>query len=146
MKFTAIFITIFALFGNIAHAGDLHLQIAGFSKHSSKRMGPVPWNENNPGLGLRYAFTPEVSAQVGFYKNSYSQRSAYLLADYTPLLGGRFGVFGGYLDGYQMKYPVGGGLLYRESYGPYNVTFRAIPPVLGNQVGVVAVEFGVQIK
>ncbi|SCC94935.1 conserved hypothetical protein [Thiomonas sp. X19] len=42
-------------------------------------------NQDNPGLGLEYQATPTWGLAGGFYKNSYSRTSAYLLASYTPL-------------------------------------------------------------
>lgn len=42
-------------------------------------------NQNNPGLGLEYQFSPNWSAMGGFYRNSYSRTSAYALGAWTPL-------------------------------------------------------------
>ncbi|SCC94435.1 conserved hypothetical protein [Thiomonas sp. X19] len=42
-------------------------------------------NQSNPGLGFEYQYSRNWGAAAGFYKNSYSRTSAYLLAAYTPL-------------------------------------------------------------
>lgn len=64
-------------------------------------------NQDNPGLGLEYQATPNWGAAAGFYRNSYSRTSAYLLASYTPLhlaLPARWrvnaGLAGGIVSGY----------------------------------------------
>ena len=42
-------------------------------------------NQDNPGLGFEYQYSPNWGLAGGFYKNSYSRTSTYLLANYTPL-------------------------------------------------------------
>lgn len=124
-----------------AEAGEFHLQFHGLSKH----WGPKPangWNEKNWGLGLRYQFNPEWGIQGGFYDNSHGRNTNYLIADWTPILNGRFGLFAGLASGYDPKYPVVGGLMYREQIGRASVTLRVIPRVAEDRAGVVAIEAG----
>jgi hypothetical protein len=42
-------------------------------------------NQDNPGLGIEYQFTPNWSAAGGFYRNSYRRETAYALGVWTPL-------------------------------------------------------------
>ena len=75
-------ITILALLAAIpAHAGDLYLDVNGYSWHSSdtyvykgKRQ---EYNSKNAGLGLTYGINKYVEAFAGFYDNSYNHDTLY---------------------------------------------------------------------
>lgn len=128
-----------------AEAQEVHVQFHGASKH----WGPKPtsgWNEKNWGLGLRYQFNPDWGVQAGFYKNSHGRNTNYVIADWTPILDGRIGVFAGVASGYTAKYPIVGGLMYREQFDRLSITFRVIPRVAENRAGVMAIEAGWRIK
>ena len=103
------------------------------------------WNEKNWGAGVRYEFSPDWSAQVGFYKNSYSRRSEYALAQWQPLhLGAvRLGAFAGYLSGYTMRYPLAAGLMATVELTPHLLLgLRHIPKVKPMSTSVTALEIG----
>lgn len=142
-----LFIVLGAIFASTANAGDWQVQIAGISKHSDKRAGSVPWNESNAGAGLRYNLTPELSGQVGFYKNSFSKQTNYALVQWTPLVVWRFkgGVFGGYASGYDLKVPLIAGLMLDTKLtNDVSLTARYIPKVNRTTTAVLAVEIGVK--
>jgi hypothetical protein len=126
-------------------AAEVHLQIHGFSHHFEERINGE-WNEKNLGLGLRWQQSPSFGVQAGFYDNSYSKNTNYLIADWTPVLNNKVGVFGGYGSGYDNKYPLIAGFLYRENVGKASVTLRLVPPISSETSGVVAIEFGWRIK
>lgn len=42
-------------------------------------------NQRNPGIGLTDTFSPDWSASVGFYRNSFDRTSVYALANWLPL-------------------------------------------------------------
>lgn len=64
-----------------AHAGDLYLDINGYSWHSNdtyvyqgKRH---EYNSKNAGLGVTYGINKYVEAFAGFYDNSYNRDTLY---------------------------------------------------------------------
>lgn len=65
-------------------------------------------NQDNPGLGIEYQFSPNWSAAGGFYRNSYRRETAYLLGLWTPLridlpsgLTASAGIAAGLVSGYR---------------------------------------------
>ena len=65
-------------------------------------------NQDNPGLGIEYQFTPDWSAAGGFYRNSYRRETAYMLGVWTPLhlglpcgLTANAGIAAGLVSGYR---------------------------------------------
>ena len=90
-----------ALASTLSAAADYAVVVHGASHHFTQR-AQGEWNQSNLGLALRAEFDKDLSAQVGFYRNSEYRTSVYALADYTPLhlgpvsLGGFAGVATGY--------------------------------------------------
>ena len=65
-------------------------------------------NQVNPGLGVEYQVNRSWAYTAGFYKNSYSRRTMYALAEWTPLHLGAAqgwhvdaGLAGGLVSGYR---------------------------------------------
>jgi len=113
----------------------------GISRHSHRLTAAGnPYNERNPGWGLRLTMSPTLTLQGGRYLNSLSTpsrplHSRYLAADWLPLSipAGRtnIGLFAGVVDGYPTMNrgsltPVGGAII-RTHFGPLNLTLRATP-------------------
>lgn len=122
-----------------------HAQVSVWGHGMSFHPEGEGWNEKNWGLGVRYEFTPSWSAQVGFYKNSYSRRSEYALAQWQPMhLGAaRVGAFAGYLSGYTMRYPLAAGLMATVELTPNLLLgVRHIPKVKPMSTSVTALEVG----
>lgn len=70
----------FLLVAAPAQAGDLYLDINGYSQHSNKTYsykGVHEYNTKNAGLGLTYSANKYLEASAGFYENSYNTRSLY---------------------------------------------------------------------
>lgn len=122
-----------------------HAQVSVWGHGVSFHPEGANWNEKNWGLGVRYEFTPEWSAQVGFYKNSYSRRSEYALAQWQPLAVGpvRLGAFAGYLSGYRLRYPLGAGLMATVEVTPRLLLgVRHVPKVQNLTTSVTALDIG----
>ena len=90
------------------------------SYHSDREFIPDV-NETNPGLGCRLG-----AYEVGVYKNSYSDVTAYAVRDWTHSSG--LGVFAGIATGYQDDAAVSdhgvtvlGGAVYRGDYATIRV-------------------------
>lgn len=98
-------------FFRTARAGELFLDINGISKHSQSTYWyqgqEIPFNSENPGIGITYKARPHLDLKSGFYKNSYYRTSAYAAINIskefriekvgvTP--GVMFGVATGYTD------------------------------------------------
>jgi len=112
-----------------AEEGDVHVVLHGLSLHSQARGNGREWNQVNTGLALRYELGGAWAVQLGGYRNSLDSRSAYALADWTPLhagplqMGGFAGVTTRHTSGYQI--PLGGVLRWqRESLA---VALRLVP-------------------
>jgi len=73
-----------ALCAGTAGAADLSLDLNLASMHT-EAWARRELNQDNPGLGLEYQFSPDLSAAGGFYRNSYRRTSAYALGVWTPL-------------------------------------------------------------
>lgn len=129
-----------------AHAGDWHLQLHGLSAHDKPRVNGKPWNEKNWGAGVRYQFNPTWGVQAGGYRNSYDRNSEYLLAQYTPLQVGplRLGAFLGYVDGYGLTTPAGGGLMATWQGERLSLTTRFVPKTKWGHATSLAVEIGLR--
>jgi hypothetical protein len=113
-----------------------------FTKHFSGEH-----NERNGGFGLRYKWNEDLAVQVGSYKNSQYKQSNYAMIDYTPyhISVVHVGVFGGYVSGYDMKLPMGAGLVGRiDVLKKTSVSIRFVPPLGTKKApGVVAGEINV---
>lgn len=75
-------ITILALLAAIpAQAGDLYLDVNGYSWHSNDtyvyKGKRHDYNAENSGLGLTYGLNKYVEASAGFYNNSYYKQTLY---------------------------------------------------------------------
>lgn len=94
-----------------ALAGDLYLDINGYSRHSNDTYvykGQVhEFNSNNLGLGLTYGVNKYVEAFAGFYDNSFNKTTLYggaklkldfNIADVTITPGLNVGAATGYAD------------------------------------------------
>jgi hypothetical protein len=138
----AIIAAILLATGVSASAGELSLQLHGFSKHAAPRPGSASWNEKNYGLGLRYQIDEDWGVQGGFYKNSINNDTVYLLGQWTPVHMGpvAVGAFGGLATGYLGDVPLIGGFM--ANIG--GLTVRVVPRVKGMTPTVVAVEYGIK--
>jgi len=67
-----------------ASAASLSLDINATSYHT-RSWARRELNQDNPGLGIEYQFSPDWSAAGGFYKNSYRRETDYMLGVWTPL-------------------------------------------------------------
>lgn len=75
-----IIVVFFSLVAAPAQAGDLYLDVNGYSWHSSDTYtykGVHEYNTNNAGLGMTYSANKYLEASAGFYENSYYTRSLY---------------------------------------------------------------------
>lgn len=75
-----IFILIFCTV-TPAQAGDLYLDVNGYSWHSNNtyiyRGQPGKYNGKNSGLGFTYGINKHVEAFAGYYYNSYNRDTVY---------------------------------------------------------------------
>lgn len=135
-------ITALALVASAPVAAQWSVQINGLSHHASSR----DFRKSNPGLGLRYQFTPAWSAAGGFYRNSYDRRSTYLVGQWEPLALGpvRAGVFAGYVSGYTMRYPLAAGFMLTTQTQPVSLTVRLVPGI-GKHTTTLSFELGVSL-
>lgn len=174
LLFVAVFVGVCAFSAGRLSAAELHLVLHGLSAHSgtrtetvtqtvtvpddqrSKHARPrtrtvtvereveVPYQEQNWGAGLRYAFSPAWSVQAGAYRNSYDRTSVYALADWTPIALGPLhaGAFAGVASGYEHG-NAAGGLLARVQGERLSAVLRYAPKVHPKQSGhTVALELG----
>lgn len=125
----------------LAEPGDLHIVAHGASYHTMARPKAPHWNQVNPGFGLRYEYTPDVSFQGGFYKNSFYKQSIYAIGEWHPVHVGPIsaGVFGGAASGYVGMTGIAGGALVRWQGERNSVTIRAIP---GKKYSIYTIEYG----
>ncbi len=80
-------------------AGELWLNVGGFSRHFDRQAGH---NENNVGLGLEYRTSDEFSFMAGSYRNSVRKNTTYAAVNWQPLSMGSFklGAAVGLMNGY----------------------------------------------
>ncbi|MDP3205778.1 MAG: hypothetical protein Q8M80_17110 [Hydrogenophaga sp.] len=80
-------------------AGELWLNVGGFSRHFNRQAGH---NENNLGLGLEYRTSDELSFMAGSYHNSVRKNTTYAAVNWQPLSMGSFklGAAVGLMNGY----------------------------------------------
>lgn len=132
-----------------AARAEAALILHGVSHHLDKRQHPDgrDWNERNTGAGLRWEFTPQAAAQVGFYANSMDRQSAYVLGDFTPWQIGpvRVGGFAGVVTGYTMPIMPMAGAVALIGAGRWHLALRAAPKGTRNGSAVVALEVGVKL-
>ena len=127
----------------------------GISWHNHNYAGDgTPYNERNPGLGLRLTVAPDTSVQAGRYRNSFSTQaqprwSNYVVADWLPaiVVGANVGLFAGLVNGYPTindgrPIPVAGAVV-RAHFGRFNLTLRASPSKDSHSVA--ALEIGYQL-
>lgn len=135
-------VAVIAIFGGARCAqAQTSVWVHGVSFHPEG----ADWNEKNWGLGVRYQFSSDWSVQGGFYKNSYSRRSDYLLAQWQPVTvyGVRLGAFAGYLSGYRLAYPLGAGFMASVPLSAHlTLGLRHIPKVGKLTTSVTALELG----
>jgi hypothetical protein len=130
-----------------AHAGDFAIQATGLSVHSRG----TDWCQQNPGLGLRYNISQEVSVQGGAYRNSECEKvSAYLMANYQPFQYGDFtaGVFAGVITGYKRNYnglPAAGLILEYALTERVKIATRFIPKIPATTAAILSFEIGVSL-
>ncbi len=99
----------------MANAGELW----GVANLASKHVGAdKQLNEVNPGLGVEYAQSENVTYMTGAYRNSHNRRSWYAFGAYTPVqykdfsFGIAAGAATGYTRGRDSKVlPVAAGLI-----------------------------------
>lgn len=103
------------LSAQLAAAGEWWGSINLASKHIGEEK---PLNERNPGIGIEYAQSREITYMAGVYRNSHDRTSVYGFAAYTPVQLGAFslGVAGGAASGYPSGHgtrilPVAAGLV-----------------------------------
>lgn len=110
--------------------GAWHVVLHTHSWHSSQPVGRR-WNEDNWGLGIRRDFSQQWSWQVGAYRDSLKETSAYVLADWMSwafdalTVGAGFGVITG--GGYEEKYTPAAALVLRYSVERCSATVRFFP-------------------
>ena len=99
----------------IANAGEFWGVVNLASKHVGE---DKQLNERNPGLGIEYAQSEDVTYMVGAYRNSHNRKSKYGFVAYTPVqyrdfsLGVAAGAATGYTRGSDTKtLPVVAGLI-----------------------------------
>jgi len=146
LVWSAVFIGLVAL-PTCARAEEpsWHLQVHGVSHHfGDKAVGK--WNEKNLGAGVRYQHNETWGVQAGSFRNSYDVQSNYAVIDFTPLLGGSVGVFGGYASGYKIEGPLIGGILLRWQGERVSISARIIPKVRKEHTAVIAFEAGWRFK
>lgn len=80
-------------------AGELWLNVGGFSRHFNRQAGH---NENNLGLGIEYRTSSELSFMAGSYHNSVRKNTTYAAVNWQPLSMGSFklGAAVGLMNGY----------------------------------------------
>lgn len=80
-------------------AGELWLNVGGFSRHFNRQAGH---NESNLGLGLEYRTSSELSFMAGSYHNSVRKNTTYAAVNWQPLSMGSFklGAAVGLMNGY----------------------------------------------
>ncbi|MGL4638373.1 MAG: hypothetical protein ACRCVX_01370 [Shewanella sp.] len=61
-------------------AAPLEVSVHQLSYHTNRE---VTFNETNPGLGLGVAVTDTLAVEAGYYHNSYSKRTEYLMLTYA---------------------------------------------------------------
>ena len=117
-----------ALASTLSAAADYAVVVHGASHHFAQR-AEGEWNESNVGLALRAEFDKDLSAQVGFYRNSEYRTSVYALADYTPLHLGpvSLGGFAGVATGYAKPIVPVAGAVARLQLGRTALTLRLAP-------------------
>lgn len=116
-------IALIAAVATTAYAGDIHLQVHGISDHPNTK----GLNERNWGLGARFQHTESLSTQVGVYKNSNNETTAYAVGQWQPLKLGpvRAGAFAGVASRYHHpEAPLVGGLMTTWQGDVVSVTFR----------------------
>jgi hypothetical protein len=96
-------------------------------------------NQDNPGAGVEYQATPDLSSMAGFYRNSYRRTTAYLLAAWTPAhfalpfgMRASGGIAAGLVSGYSREevptepWAAGALLRVRTAHG-FGVNLLAVP-------------------
>lgn len=80
-------------------AGELWLNVGGFSRHFNRQAGH---NENNVGLGVEYRTSEDLSFMAGSYRNSVRKNTTYAAVSWQPLSMGSFklGAAVGLMNGY----------------------------------------------
>lgn len=136
---------LFALTGAASAKTDTHVVIHGLSHHANARPNGQRWNEVNTGIGFRRELASDLSAQVGFYRNSIDRNSVYALSDWTPLQVGAisFGGFAGVATGYK-AHPVSviGGVVARVQIRRVSLALRMAPKAGIGGSAVVSLEAG----
>jgi hypothetical protein len=132
------FTTITAAHAADAPASRLSLDLNLASIHT-KAWARRDLNQVNPGLGLEYQASPDWSAAVGFYRNSYRRTSVYALGIWTPLhldlpagLKASAGLAAGLVSGYtRTECPVrplaAGAVLRIRDRGGLGINLLAVP-------------------
>lgn len=114
-KFVMSLLVLLVLAAPLANAGEFWGVVNLASKHvgADKQL-----NESNPGLGIEYAQSEDVTYMVGQYRNSHNRRSRYAFGAYTPIqykdfsIGVAAGAATGYTRGHDTKtLPVVAGLV-----------------------------------
>ena len=122
-----------------AQAGDLWLDINGFSQHSKDTYWYLgkkhKYNESNPGLGLTYRANKWLDFSAGFYENSYYHTTVYgaVRIGYEIALGDVVispGLQSGFATGYE-KTPVSSGLLRPFVFPSLRIAYRNIGVTIG---------------
>lgn len=114
-KLAMAVLVLLVLAAPIANAGELWGVVNLASKHvgAGKQL-----NERNPGLGIEYAQSEDITYMAGAYRNSHNRRSKYGFVAYTPIQYDGFsagiaaGAATGYTSGREFKtMPVVAGLV-----------------------------------
>lgn len=99
----------------------------------------------NPGLGIEYALRDDVRLVGGGYRNSYRRASFYAGATWQPIeiLGARFGVLGGAVNGYPIhngRIGPFGGLAASVEIGRAGINLIGLPKVRDKAHGAIALQ------
>jgi hypothetical protein len=121
------------LFPALAHAQTFGVELHGKSWHGD--LGP--FNERNPGVGgfIRHG---NLYGHVGAYKNSYSNQSFYLAAEWLPIQSRWIdaGIGGGTATGYATG-GLAGYLKAHVKLAPqFYLALRYIPPIKEDGVSI----------
>ena len=83
---------------NLAHAEGVWLSTGGVSVHAASGH-----NDLNPGLGVEYEIEPQLSFAVGQYRNSFKEKSTYILIHDRVWWAGNLSlkIVGGAVNGYR---------------------------------------------
>ena len=147
----------YAFLPTIAQGATYTLDVNLTSWHT-ERWARRELNQHNAGLGVTVDLTPNWSASVGFYRNSYRRTSVYLLADWTPLhlrfgstgwqlaAGGEAGLATGYRRREMACEPfVATALIRLIAPGGWSLNISAVPNAPGRNAGFIGAQLSLPL-